>query len=162
MTTKTRTDLYLSRTTETALREYVRCHHDRFRTTSQAAEHLLARALMSPVDEGRESLLVPHLARAVRETVREEVAAQVYPLLDRQSHRLAMLLVQSGKDAYRAARIAEVALGHLLADPVRAAQVAEEARLQAGGRYRPGGHGDGESRGATPPGRPARPPGERE
>ncbi len=153
MTTKTRTDLYLSRTTETALREYVRCHHDRFRTTSQAAEHLLARALMSPVDEGRESLLVPHLVRAVRETVREEVTAQVHPFLDRQTHRLAMLLVQSGKDAYRAARIAEVALGHLLADPAHAARVAEEARLQAGARYRPGD---------PPPGRPARPPGDRE
>jgi len=91
--------------------------------------------------------------RAVREATRREIQDGVGTLMERQSHRLAALLVGSGKDAYRAARIAEVALGHLLADPAQAAQVAEEARLQAGARYRPGD---------PPPGQPVRPPGDRE
>jgi len=158
MTAKTRTDLYLSRETETALREYTRHHRDRFPTTSRAAEHLLTRALMSPMDEGREALLVPHLARAVRAIVREEVIAQMHTLLERQSHRLATLLVQSGNDAYRAARLAEVALGHLLSDPARAARVAEEARGAAGARYREKGRDEGGGSG-PPPGSASRPPG---
>ncbi len=161
MTAKTRTDLYLSRETETALREYTRHHRDRFPTTSQAAEHLLTRALISPVDEGREALLVPHLAHAVRAIVREEVITQMHALLERQSHRLAMLLVQTGNDAYRAARLAEVALGHLLGDPARAARVAEEAALQAGARYRAREPADTPGN-RSPPGGTTRPPGARE
>jgi len=159
---KGRIDVYLDAATERALRDYARCHRGRFPSVSRAAEHLLARALAGGLDEGVEDLLAPIIVRAVRDAARREIGDGVGALLERQSNRLAALLVGSGKDAYRAARIAEVALGHLLADPVRAAQIAEEARLQAGARYRPGGHGDGESRGATPPGRPTRPPGERE
>ncbi len=159
---KGRIDVYLDAETERALRDYARRHRGRFPSVSRAAEHLLARALAGALDEGVEDLLAPIIVRAVRDAARREIQDGVGALVERQSNRLAALLVGSGKDAYRAARIAEVALGHLLADPVRAAQIAEEARLQAGARYRPGGHGDGESRGATPPGRPTRPPGERE
>ena len=162
MPLKIRTDLYLSRATETALREYARRHHDRFPTTSQAAEHLLTRALTSPVDEGHEILLVPHLTRMVRDTVREEVTTQMHALIERQSHRLATLLVQSGNDAYRAARLAEVALERLLNDPARAARIAAEARLEAGARYRPQSRATGEPPSAPPPGSAGRPPGARE
>ncbi len=159
---KGRIDVYLDAETERALRDYARRHRGRFPSVSRAAAHLLGHALTGWLDEGMEDLLAPTIVRAVREATRREIADGVGALMERQSNRLAALLVGSGKDAYRAARIAEVALGHLLADPVRAAQIAEEARLQAGARYRPGGHGDGEPQGAPPTGRPARPPGERE
>lgn len=135
---KGRVDVYLDAETEIALREYARRHRGRFPSVSRAAEHLLARGLAGGLDEGVEDLLAPAIVRAVREETRREIQDGVGALVERQSNRLAALLVGSGKDAYRAARIAEVALGHLLADPVRAAQIAEEARLQAGARYRPG------------------------
>ncbi|MHB8646190.1 MAG: hypothetical protein ACYDAR_10430 [Thermomicrobiales bacterium] len=159
---KQRTVLYLTAETAHALGEYLRLHRARFRSRSDAAEHLLRRALAGGLDEGVEDLLAPTIVRAVREATRREIQDGVGALVERQSNRLAALLVGSGKDAFRAARIAEVVLGHLLADPVRAARVAEEARLQAGARYRPGSNGDGESRGDLPPGRPARPPRDRE
>jgi len=159
---KGRIDVYLDAETEIALREYARRHRGRFPSVSRAAAHLLGHALTGWLDEGMEDLLAPTIVRVVREVTRREIQDGVGAPVERQSHRLAALLVGSGKDAYRAARIAEVALGHLLADPVRAAQIAEEARLQAGARYRPGSHGDGEPQGAPPTGRPARPPGERE
>jgi len=159
---KQRTVLYLTAETAHALGEHLRLHRARFRSRSDAAEHLLRRALAGGLDEGVEDLLAPTIVRAVREATRREIQDGVGALVERQSNRLAALLVGSGKDAFRAARIAEVVLGHLLADPVRAARVAEEARLQAGARYRPGSNGDGESRGDLPPGRPARPPRDRE
>ncbi len=141
---KGRIDVYLDAETENALREYARRHRGRFPSVSRAAAHLLGRALVGTLDEGMEYLLAPTIVRAVREVTRREVQDGVGALMERQSHRLAALLVGSGKDAYRAARIAEVALGHLLADPAQAARVAEEARLQAGARYRPSSHADGE------------------
>lgn len=150
---KQRTVLYLTAETAHALGEYLRLHRACFRSRSDAAEHLLRRALAGGLDEGVEDLLAPTIVRVVREATRREIQDGVGVLVERQSNRLAALLVGSGKDAYRAARIAEVALGHLLADPVRAAQIAEEARLQAGARYRPGD---------PPPGRPMRPSGDRE
>jgi hypothetical protein len=150
---KGRIDVYLDAETEIALREYVHRHRGRFPSVSRAAEHLLARALAGGLDEGVEELLAPAIVRAVREATRREIQDGMGALVERQSNRLAALLVGSGKDAYRAARVAEVALGHLLADPVRAAQIAEDAQLQAGARYRPGaGWAD----------RPTHPPGDRE
>jgi hypothetical protein len=150
---KQRTTLYLTAETAYALGEYLRLHRARFRSRSDAAEHLLRRALAGALDEGMENLLAPVIVRAVREATRREIGDGVGALVERRSNRLAALLVGSGKDAYRAARIAEVALGHLLADSAQAARVAEEARLQAGARYRPGaGSSD----------RPTHPPGDRE
>ena len=141
---KQRTTLYLTAETAYALGEYLRLHRARFRSRSDAAEHLLRRALAGALDEGMEDLLAPTIVRAVREVTRREIQDGMGALVERQSNRLATLLVGSGKDAYRAARMTEVALGHLLADPARAAQIVEEARLQAGARYRPGSHGEGE------------------
>ena len=150
---KQRTTLYLTAETAYALGEDLRLHPARFRSRSDAAEHLLRRALAGALAEGMEDLLAPVIVRAVREATRREIGDGVGALVERQSNRLAALLVGSGKDAYRAARIAEVALGHLLADSAQAARVAEEARLQAGARYRPGaGSSD----------RPTQPPGDRE
>lgn len=139
-----RCTIFLAPEIERALADYSHRHRARFPTASRAAEHLLERSLAGALEEGTEDLLAPGLVRAVREATRREIADGVGALVERQSHRLAALLVDSGKDAYRAARIAEVVLGHLLADPARAAQIAEEARLQAGARYRPRSHGDGE------------------
>ncbi len=140
---KGRIEVYVDAATEIALREYARRHRDRFPSVSRAAAHLLGSALSAGLDEGVEGLLAPTIVRAVREVTRREIQDGMGALVERQSNRLAALLVGSGKDAHRAARMTEVALGHLLADPTRAAQVAEEARLQAGARYRPGRHGEG-------------------
>jgi hypothetical protein len=143
MMNRRRCTIFLTSDIERALADYAHRNRGRFPTASRAAEHLLARALAGAPDEGMEGLLAPTIVRAVREATRREIGDGVGVLVERQSNRLAALLVQSGKDAYRAARIAEVALGHLLADPAHAARVAEEARLQAGARYRPGSQGDG-------------------
>ncbi len=158
---KGRIEVYVDAATEIALREYARRHRDRFPSVSRAAAHLLGHGLSAGLDEGVEGLLAPTIVRAVREATRREIGDGVGALVERQSNRLAALLVSSGKDAHRAARMTEVALGHLLADPARAAQIAEEARLQAGARYRPGSHGDGGSSRDSSPGHPARPPGDR-
>lgn len=156
-----RTVLYLQVETVQALAGYGLRHASRFPSRSAAADHLLRRALMGELDEGMEGVLAPMLVRAVRETLRREIADQTGPLIERQSQRLAGLLVQSGKDAHRAARIAEVVLGHLLADPARAARVVDEADLRAGTRYRRStsqGQGPGRD---VPPGTPSGQPGER-
>ena len=156
-----RTVLYLQVETAQALAGYGLRHASRFRSRSAAADHLLRRALMGELDEGMEGVLAPALVRAVRETVRREIADQTGPLIERQSQRLAGLLVQSGKDAHRAARIAEVALGHLLADPARAARVVDEADLQAGARYRRSPPPDEGQMRDVAPGTPSGRPGER-
>ncbi len=139
-----RCTIFLAPDVERALTDYAHRHRVRFPTASRAAEHLLARALAGTLDEGVDDLLAPAIMRVVREATRREIGDGVGALMERQSNRLAALLVGSGKDAFRAARIAEVVLGHLLADPAQAARVAEEARLQAGARYRPGSRADGE------------------
>jgi len=156
-----RTVLYLRTATAVALADYWGRHGGRFRSRSDAADHLLARALAGSLDEGAEALLAPALVTAVRAAARREIEDGVGVLLERQSNRLATLLVQSGNDAYRAARLAEVALGHLLGDPARAARVAEEARGAAGARYRAKGRDEGGGSG-PPPGSASRPPGGRE
>jgi hypothetical protein len=132
---KERWELYLSPETGRALADYARTHRGRFRTASQAADHLLRRALMSAIAEGGEELLVPDLARIVRETTKREILDQVAPLLERQSNRLAALLVQSGKDAHAAAEVAAALLAQLFGNPRGAATILEEARLAAGARY---------------------------
>jgi len=155
---KGRIEVYLTAETETALREYARHHRGQYPSVSRAAAHLIGRALAAGIDEGTDALLAPAVLRAVRETTRGEIADGMGTLLERQSGRLAALLVATGKDAYRAARVAEVALGHLLADPARAARIAEEAALQAGARYRPkgpaetGGNPSTADRASHPPG----------
>jgi len=151
--------LYLGDDTARALAEYARRHAGRFRSQSRAADHLLTRALTGELDEGTERLLAPTLVAAVREAVRREVADGVGVLVERQSGRLAGLLVASGKDAHRGARLAEVVLGHLLADPARAARVAEEAGLQAGARYGTRARPMDEAGSPLPPGGVSRPPG---
>jgi hypothetical protein len=135
MSAKERWELYLSPETGRALADYARTHRDRFRTASQAADHLLRRALMGAISEGEEELLVPALARIVRETTKREILDQLAPLLGRQSNRLAGLLIQSGKDAHAAAEVAAALLAQLFGDPRGAAMILEEARLAAGDRY---------------------------
>lgn len=162
MTNRQRCTIFLDPTVARALADYAHRHRTRFATTSRAAEHLLARALTSDPSEGVEGLLAPALLAAVHAAVKREIADGMRPLLERQGERLAGLLVASGKDAHRAARMTEVALGHLLADPVRAARAAEEARLEAGARYRPKNHAGEPVQDDAPPGHTAYPPRERE
>ena len=132
---KRRSELYLSVEVEAALVEYARRHHDRFRTTSQAAEHLLRRALLAEVDEGTEGLLAPLVERRVEEAAARAIADEVAPLLRAQTNRLAGLLVRSGKDALGAYTLATALLEQVTGDPARARRLAEEARLRAGAAY---------------------------
>ena len=134
--TKQKTILYLSAETVGALMEYQRLHRARFRSASAAADHLLGRALGGELDEGMEGLLAPLVERAVREATREEVADAVKRLLDRQTNRLAALLVQSGKDAHRAAGLGLAVLERQTGDVGRAAAIARDVELKAGARYR--------------------------
>ena len=131
---KERTVLFLSPRTKAALAEYQRLHRAQHRSTSEAADHLLGRALAGALDEGVEGLLLPAIERAVRAAVREEVAATVEPRLERQSHRLAGLLVASGKDAYRAAGLGRALLEQQVGRG-RAEAVARDVDLRAGARY---------------------------
>ena len=131
---KERTVLFLSPRTKAALAEYQRLHRARYRSTSEAADHLLERALVGALDEGVEGLLLPAIERAVRAAVRPEVAERVGEQIDRQSHRLAGLLVASGKDAYRAAGFGR-ALLERQAGRGQAEAIARDVDLGAGARY---------------------------
>ena len=135
MSPKRRSELYLSVEVETALAEYTRRHRGRFRTTSQAAEHLLRRALLADVDEGLEGLLAPLIERRVAAAAARAVEERVAPLLQAQSNRLAALLVRSGKDALTAAEIATALAAQVTGDRALARRIAEEARLKAGPAY---------------------------
>ncbi len=61
--------LFLSPEVGRALCEYTRAH--RLRSTSQAADQLLRRALLGQIGEGIEAVLIP----SIREAVRQELAA---------------------------------------------------------------------------------------
>ena len=134
MSPKRRSEFYLDAATEQALVEYARRHRDRFKTTSQAAEHLLRRALVADLDEGREGLLLPAITTVVRRAVREVVGREVRERIDRQADRLAALLVAAGKDTARAAALATALLEAQVGEG-RAAGSAEDAELRAGARY---------------------------
>ncbi len=148
MSRKRRTELYLSAEVETALAEYTRRHGGRFRSTSQAAEHLLRRALLADVDEGLEGLLAPLIERRVAEAAARAVEERVAPLLQAQSNRLAALLVKSGKDALTAAEIGVALAARVTGDRAVARRIAEEARLKAGPAYTRAGLAAGEADGA--------------
>ncbi len=72
--TKSRKTVFLSPATETALAEYTRRQSNRFDTCSQAADHLLKRALTSPVDEGMEGIIAPYLQPLVEQSVSRVMA----------------------------------------------------------------------------------------
>lgn len=144
---KEKTILYLGAETAQALVDYVRRHAPRFRSKSDAADYLLHRALTGDIDEGTERILAPVLAEVVREAARREVLDAIAPLLDRQTNRLATLLVQSGKDAHRAAQLAEEILALLSGNMEGAARAGEEARLRAGAHYSRRGLGATDVRG---------------
>lgn len=135
MAPKRRSEIYLTAETELALAEYARRHRDRFRTTSQAVEHLLRRALLGELDEGIEGLLAPTIERRVEEAAARAVEARVAPLLRAQTDRLAALLVSSGKDARSAYGVGVAILEWVTGDKAGAQRLAEERRLAAGQRY---------------------------
>jgi len=135
MAPRRRREIYLTAETELALAEYARRHRERFRTTSQAVEHLLQRALVGELDEGVEGLLAPLLARRVEEATARAVEARVAPLLRAQTDRLAALLVRSGKDALSGYGVGVAILERLTGDADAARRLAAEARLAAGPAY---------------------------
>lgn len=149
MSTKARNELYLSQEVAVALGEYTRRHRARFRTTSQAANHLLRRALMDALDEGTEAIMAPLIRQVVRDATRQEIEDGLAVRLAAQTERLAGLLVRSGKDAAGTFEIATAILERVLGDPVRAREIAADARLRAGAQYARGA--------AKPPGGAVRP-----
>ena len=135
MSPKRRREVFLTAETDLALAEYARRHRDRFRTPSQAAEHLLRRALIGEVDEGMEGLLVPVLERAGEAAAARAVETRLAPLLRAQTDRLAGLLVKSGKDALSGFGVGVAILERLTGDRTTAQRIAADARLQAGPAY---------------------------
>ncbi|MDP9379602.1 MAG: hypothetical protein M3Q29_05520 [Chloroflexota bacterium] len=108
--------LYLSAETDNALREYQRVHGHRFANLSQAADHLLARALSGPIAEGVDTRLAPAIREAVLEACLEandRLERELKGDLDRHTNRLASLLVKVGIIAGAAARIGRHAVYHL-------------------------------------------------
>jgi len=114
---KAKTTLYLRDETVHELAEYLQQHAPHLHSKSDAVEYLLHYAL----------------AHIVRETPvgHDEIVS----LLKQQADRLAALLVESGKDAHRAARLVEVLSAQLLDDTHDPARIAEEARLHAVAHY---------------------------
>jgi hypothetical protein len=135
MAPRQRREIYLTAETDLALAEYARRHRERFRTGSQAVEHLLRRALAGEVDEGVEGLLAPLIERRVEEAAARAVEARVAPLLRAQTDRLAALLVRSGKDALSGYGVGVAILERLTGDADAARRLAAEARLAAGPAY---------------------------
>lgn len=148
---KQKTILYLSPELAWAVRDYQRRHRERFRSVSAAVDHLLQRALASPVDAGLDDLLAPMIARGVRDAAAGAVEGQLVPLLAAQTDRLAGILVRvdrdciaTGKDAAIAAALIESVVAHLLGE--RAHEIAADARLHAGAKYARRASGDGGER----------------
>jgi hypothetical protein len=79
---KQRTVLYLTAETAHALGEYLRLHRARFRSRSDAAEHLLRRALAGALAEGVEDLLAPAIVRGKDAYRATRVAAENAWVLD--------------------------------------------------------------------------------
>ncbi len=73
--TKVREQIWLSQHVREALIEYTRRHNNRFDTSSQAADHLLKRALTTRVDEGMEGIIAPYLRPLVEQSVSRSMAA---------------------------------------------------------------------------------------
>ena len=132
---KERYTVNLSTATAAALTDYKARRRSRFTSVSEAADHLLQRALIGEVDEGLEGLLVPLLERRVEEAAARAVEERVAPLLKAQTDRLAGLLVKSGKDALSSVGVGVAILERLTGDRATAQRVAAEARLQAGPAY---------------------------
>ncbi len=70
MANKARHTVFLSPATEAALTEYRTRHGGRFRSASEAIDHLLTRALLGALSEEAEGLLAPAIERVVREATR--------------------------------------------------------------------------------------------
>ena len=134
MGSKEKKYLWLSPATLLALEEYQRRNAGRFANVSQAADHLLQRALTGGLDEGQEGLLLPELTVAVRRAVREVVGREIRERVDRQADRLAALLVAGGKEAARASGLATVLLESQLGKG-HAAAIVEDVDLRVGARY---------------------------
>ncbi len=120
---KAKTTLYLRAETVQALADYLERHVSHLRSKSDAADYLL-RVALDNAD--------------CRETTQGFTAAaydDLATLLDRHFNQLVALLQQNGKDAHRAAQMAEALSAQLLNDTYETARLAEEARLHATARY---------------------------
>ncbi len=156
--TKVREQIWLSQHVREALIQYTRRHNNRFGTSSQAADHLLKRALTTPVDEGVEGIIAPYLRplveqsvsramaaikkdllhgieQAVRETTRRETEDAMVKHTKALGNRVAALLVNAGKDAHIAVQLCLTLLEYDLEDKERVQAYYEEAKLAASKRY---------------------------
>ncbi len=158
MSNKVRAEVFLDPRVELALQEYTRLHKVRFENSSQAANHLLQRALVSRIDEGTEVLLLPSVQHSVqeavktqldtireewlrsirqevRETARRETEDAVAKYTKQLGNRVAALLVNAGKDAHIAVQLCLTLLEYDLEDKERVKAYHEEAQIAAGKRY---------------------------
>jgi len=76
-----------------------------------------------------------HQATKARHQTRELISTYLATLIDQHFNQLMTLLQQNGKDAHRAAQMAEALSAQLLNDTYETARIAEEARLRATARY---------------------------
>jgi len=120
---KAKTTLYLRAETVQALADYLERHVSHLRSKSDAADYLLRVALDNT---------------ACGESTQGSAAAaydDLATLIDQHFNQLVTLLQQNGKDAHRAAQMAEALSAQLLNDTYETARIAEEARLRATARY---------------------------
>lgn len=153
---KTRKTIFLSPNIEVALADYAHKHRARFETDSQAADHLLGRALTADLGEGAEAQLLPavqrtvqaalrqelprereELLRGIRETARRETEDIIAKHTRSLGNRVAAMLVNAGKDAHTAALLCKLLLEYDLEDEGRVEAYWQEAQLAAGKRYSP-------------------------
>ncbi len=120
---KAKTTLYLRAETVQALANYLERHVSHLRSKSDAADYLLRVALNNAAcGEGTQGSAA---------AVYDDLAT----LLDRHFNQLVTLLQQNGKDAHRAAQMAEALSAQLLNDTYETARISEEARLHATACY---------------------------
>ena len=123
--------VYLQPETIRAVEEYQARHRDRFRSLSEAYEHLVRRALLGDIREEQETLLVPEVARAIRETL----ATQVPPAVAAQVRTATAPLVRLAAGALAESAVSRELLAELIGlvagDPDRAERALAEALRRA-------------------------------
>ncbi len=123
---------YLDPEIERALRYYAAKHQ---LTISDASNHLLNRALFGALDEATEALLVPEIRKAAAAGARAALEEVITRALEKQSNRLAGLLVRSGRDARVAHELCRDILEEMYGSKEIADTKRKDAVLRAGQSY---------------------------
>lgn len=129
---KAKSTLYLDVDLQAAVREYARTRHI---GVGEATDRLLRRALYGAIEEGAEGLLVPEIRRAAAAGARAALEDVIIKALEKQSNRLAGLLVKSGRDAGTAVELSRDILEELYGNRELADNRQRDARLKAGSGY---------------------------